>query len=167
MDSTPYPANVRIATAQDEPEILRLMRMAHAEQPIASLSEKKLHSIIELATAKNPKDRKGIIGVIDGPKGLEAYFCAIFSEWWFSDECRIEELSNFVHPDHRKGQHFDALMQFGKWVSEYFGLTLLMGIMASERLIPKIRLYERKIKPLGGLFYHNPQGGVLAEASRC
>lgn len=165
--TTPKPDNVRIASSEDEAEILRLMRMAHAEQPIASLSEDKLRTIIKIATDDDPKSRRGIVGVIDGPNGMEGYFCAVFSEWWFSTEWRIEELSTFVDPKYRDGKDFNSLIQFAKWAAESFGLILVLGITASERLLPKIRLYEKHINPFGALFFYNPRGGALAEISQC
>lgn len=165
--TTPKPDNVRIASLKDEDEILRLMRMAHAEQPLANLSDDKLRSIIKIATHDDPKDRRGIIGVIDGPDGMEGYFCAVFSEWWFSSEWKLEELSTFVDQKYRNGKDFNSLIQFAKWAAESFGLVLVMGITASERLLPKIRLYEKHIKPFGGLFFHNPRGGALAKVPQC
>lgn len=166
---TDRPKNVRVATANDQDEIFRLMKAAWDEQPIAPFYEPSVKATIKRALIREPGQKDiGVVGVIDGPTGLEGYMCAFITPWWFSNPeipegWRLEELTNFVHPDHRRSNHAKDLIQFAKWLSENIGLILIMGIMASERLAPKIRLYERQIKPMGGLFYHNAQSGCLSE----
>lgn len=150
------PDNVRIADLRDETEIMRLMNEAHQEQPLAALAPQKLSLYIKVCTYPNVAERKGIIGVIDGKEGIEAYFFAIFGQWWFSDEWRIEELSTYVGQDFRGGSHFTDLIQFAKWSAQTFNMPLIMGITASKKLLPKIRLYERLFPPFGGLFYYRP-----------
>lgn len=166
---TERPENVRVAGPQDEDEIYRLMKDAHTEQPIAPFCEKSVRDTIKRALIRTPGTHNvGVIAVIDGEKGLEGYLCAFITPWWFSDPTvpagwRLEELTNFVHPDHRKSNHAKHLIQFAKWMSENINLILIMGIMGVERLLPKIKLYERQIKPMGGLFYHNATSGCLSE----
>ena len=103
--TTAMPANVRFAVASDEDEIMRLMHAAFKEQPIFPLNEHKMRGAKRKCTLENLNDRKGFVAVIDGPDGLEAYLIAVFAQYWYTDAFHIEELSNFVHPDHRRGKH--------------------------------------------------------------
>ena len=165
--TTAMPANVRFAVASDEDEIMRLMHAAFREQPIFPLNEHKMRGAIRKCTLENLNDRKGFVAVIDGPDGLEAYLIAVFAQYWYTDAFHIEELSNFVHPDHRRGKHHARnLMEFAKWFSEFCGAPLIMGILSTQRLEPKTRLYQRQMKLCGAVFVHNTGhvGDALSEA---
>ena len=165
---TDRPLNVRTAGPYDHNNLLALMKLAWEEQPISGLNEEKLQNMIRICTGgRRDGEPQGFIGVIDGKNGLEGYFLAVLSTWWFGDGWRIEELSNFVHPDHRKSNHAKDLIQFGKWMAESIELPLIMGITTGIRLQAKIRLYERHVTPFGALFYHNMNQGCLAEAQKC
>lgn len=160
---TSRPLNVRIATRLDEPEILRLMRAAFEEQPIFPLDEEKMLAEIRLAT-----DRKGsVIGVIDGKdRKIEGYLFAVISQYWYSsDSWHLSELSNFVHPDCRHPGHARSLIEFAKWFAEAMSIPLVMGILSTQRLEAKIRLYRRQIVPCGAIFVHNTGhiGNLLSE----
>ena len=166
-EKTPYPKEVRLATMRDAASLLELMRKAHEEQPIAPFCDASVQRTIS-AAIQSTSGKKGIIGVIDGKNGIEGYILAFITPWWFSDEAkpsgwRLEELTNFVHPDHRQGAHAKHLIQFAKWAAENINLILIMGIMTNGRLSSKIRLYERQVTPFGGLFFHNATEGSLAE----
>lgn len=163
---TPMPPNVRFATATDENEIMRLMKAAFKEQPIFPLNEHKMREVIRKCTLENLNERRGMVAVIDGPGGLEAYLIAIFGQYWYTDEFHLEELSNFVHPEHRRGKHHArSLMEFAKWFAEFCGVPLIMGILSTQRLEPKIRLYQRQMKLCGAVFIHNTGhvGDLLSE----
>jgi len=149
---TERPANVRLATPADEDQIYWLMKEAHLEQPIFPMDEQKIRKFIRHATTR----KGGVIGVIEGPRGLEAYILAVLSSYWYTESWHLEELSNFVHPNHRKTNHAKHLIQFAKWFSEQLGLPLIMGILSTKRLEGKIKLYTRQgIIPCGALFAHN------------
>lgn len=149
--ATQYPKSVRVAVPSDEVEIIRLMRAAFFEQPIFPLNEDKMRE-----TIRHCVNRKGgVIGVIDGPKGLEGYLIATLFQHWYTDAWHLEELSNFVHPDCRKPGHAKALIEFAKWFAETMGYPLIMGILSTQRLEAKTRLYQRQIKMVGAVFAHN------------
>jgi len=46
----------------------------------------------------------GIIGVIGERNKLEAVIVLKVSDYWYSDERFLEELSIFVHPDYRRAK---------------------------------------------------------------
>lgn len=158
---TEKPTNVRIAIRSDEDGIYNLMVEAHREQPIFELNEFKIREKLRFCT-----DRKGgAIGVIDGPSEIEAYLIGELQRHWYTDEWHFGELSNFVHPEHRKKPHAKNLIQFAKWFAEQMGMPLIMGILSTQRTAAKIRFYERQITPCGALFVHNTghANGVLSE----
>ena len=149
--TTQRPLNVRVAEPKDEQAILGLMRDAYKEQPIFPLNDKKI-----LAKIKEATERKGgVIGVIDGEHGIEAYLIAVMCTYWYTDQMHLEELSNFVHPDHRRSTHAKSLIEFAKWFAEQLNMPLIMGILSTQRLEPKIRLYTRQVKHCGAVFVHN------------
>ena len=155
------PTNVRVAEPKDEQAILQLMRVAFIEQPVFKLNESKMLAKIKEATER----RGGVIGVIDGPNGIEAYLIAVMSNYWYTDEWHLEELSNFVHPDHRRSTHAKSLIEFAKWFAEQLNMPLVMGIMSTQRLDAKIRLYQRQMKHAGATFVYNTghMDGLLSE----
>lgn len=158
---TEKPASVRIATPRDEDGIVHLMQAAWREQPIFPLNENKIREKIRHCTNK----RGGAIGVIDGKDGIEAYLIGELSQHWYTDEWHFGELSNFVHPGHRKSSHAKDLIEFAKWFAEQLGMPLILGIMSTQRTAAKIRFYERQVKPCGALFVHNTghADGMLSE----
>lgn len=155
---TDRPSNVRTATPEDEQNVLKLMRRAYQEQPIFKLNEDKMLKMIQRATQRTG----GILGVIDGPNGLEGYLLCVLSQHWYTDDWVVDELSNFVDPDHRRSSHAKNLIEFGKWFAEQMHLPLIMGILSTKRTEAKIRLYRRQVRPCGGIFVHNT--GHLSDA---
>lgn len=159
--TTQRPPSVRVATPSDEDDILRLMRAAYKEQPIYPLNEQKMRDKIRICTER----KGGVIGVIDGKYGLEGYLIAVLSQYWYTDAWQLEELSNFVHPDHRQSTHAKSLIDFAKWFAEQLSMPLIMGILSTQRLEGKIRLYRRQAKFCGAIFVHNSghEDGMLSE----
>lgn len=149
---TAFPSIVRLGAPADEEEILRLMYAAFDEQPIFPLNEAKMRHEIRRAVNRDG----GVIGVIPGKDGrLEGYLLAVLSTYWYSDAWHIEELTNFVHPDHRHPGHAKALIEFAKWFAEQMNIPLLMGILSTKRLEAKIRLYKRQVTQAGAVFVYN------------
>lgn len=163
--TTERPKNVRAAVPADEDAIMGLMRLAFKEQPILPLNEQKIREKIRMCTERKKDVLGGVVGVIDGPEGLEGYVIAIPSRYWYTDAWHLEELSNFVHPDHRHPGHAKALIEFMKWFTEQLGLPLQMGILSTIRLEAKTRLYSRQMKHCGAVFVHNTghEMGLLSE----
>lgn len=159
--TTERPVSVRVAMSQDEDAILKLMKSAFEEQPIFPLDEHKMREKIRICT-----DRKGgVVGVIDGPNGLEGYLIAVLGQFWYSDAWHLEELSNFVHPDSRRSTHAKDLISFAKWFAEQMNVPVLLGILSTQRLDAKVRLYQRQAKQVGAIFAHNTGhvGDLLSE----
>ena len=150
---TERPSTIRLATPADENGIMELMCAAFDEQPIFPLDKDKMREKIRLCTSR----QGGFVALAEGENGkLEGYLIAILGSYWYSDAWHLEELSNFVHPDCRKGTHHARdLIQFAKWFAETMNVPLLMGILSTQRLESKIRLYQRQAKMAGAIFVHN------------
>lgn len=154
---TDKPVNVRIAMPSDEENLFSILMMAHEENAAMPLSEFRVHEMIREATRR----QGGVMGVIDGPKGIEGVLSLTLSRFKYTDHWHLEDICNFVHPDCRKSAHAKDLFQFGKWISEEMGFPLLIGILTANRLEAKKRFYQRHAKEVGAVFLHNPVYGSL------
>lgn len=151
---TTCPSSVRVITAADEEAVYDLLMLLYAENAMASMSEAKVRGMIRRATEK----QGGLIGIIEGPDGVEASIGLILNTWWYSDEWHLEEMWTFVHPDHRKSSHARDLIDFAKWAAEAMSVPLLMGILTQHKADAKVRLYRSMIPQVGALFVH--RGGA-------
>jgi hypothetical protein len=160
---TERPKHIRLAGPQDEDKIMELMRAAFVEQPIFPLDEAKMREMIRGCSTR----KGGFIALAENSEGkIEGYLIAVLSQYWYSSQWHMEELSNFVHPDARKGTHHARdLIEFAKWFAETMKVPLLMGIFSTQRLEAKIRLYQRQAKMAGAVFVHNTGhvDGLLSE----
>jgi len=166
---TPKPSSVRVATVTDEDALFPILMMAHKENGTMPVSEFRVWEIIRNATRRNrPKEERtgyNVIGVIDGPKEIEAILSLELARMSYSDNWHLQDICNFVHPDHRKSNHAADLLEFGKWISDQMGFPLLIGILTDERLAAKKRFYQRRVKECGALYLHNPiSSAMLATA---
>lgn len=139
---------VRIAGPHDEDAIYEFLLGLWDENGMFPLDEGRARQQIRVAT----EHRGGIIGIIDGPDGIEASIGLFAEPWWYSTDYAIDEKWAFVRPDCRKSPHARNLIEFAKWVSERMQLPLFMGIITTERTAAKERLYQRQLVRAGGLF---------------
>lgn len=139
---------VRFATQGDEEAVFKLLCIAEEENALFPMSPHKVREFIKRATEK----QGGIIGVIDGPNGIEASSGLVIEQAWYTDEWSIGERWNFVHPAHRQSTHVQKLILFTKWVTEQMNLTLDIGILSNKRTEAKIRLYKRHFEYMGAFF---------------
>lgn len=144
-------AGVRAARPGDENDILQLALMLHKENGMMKLDSEKVMGIIKRATSG---EDGYIIGVIDGPEGLEGAVCLVIAAMYYTAENHLEELWNFVHPAHRRTTHAKRLIEWSKWCADQLSVPLLIGIVTRDRLVPKMRLYQRQLPQIGALFLH-------------
>ena len=145
--------DVRVATPADANAIFDLMTLAHEENAEHDLSEAKVKFRIDLAVNRRGC-LMGVIGDCGGP--LKGYVYLILDEIWYSNAAQILELSNFVHPDHRRSTYAKQLIDFAKKCSDGLGIDLTIGVFSNSRTEAKIRLYQRQVKPVGAFFCHKP-----------
>lgn len=146
-------AGVRMARPEDEDSIYALLMLLWKENGLFELTEAKVREAIRKATER----RGGIIGVIEGPNGLEASVGLHLEQLWYSDDWWLVEYWNFVREEYRRSTHARRLIEFSKWCADNLGLDLFMGIVTNERTEAKVRLYRRQLPYVGGFFLHRPE----------
>jgi len=155
--------NVRFCNEGDKGRLAAFVREGHDESAMFTLSEQKVKTVIEHAV-NPPRDTAGgvihlvLIGIIDAPDSsgkIAASLAVEYTQPWYSDDWVLYELWNNVRPAYRKSTYANDLIKFGKWISDATHRPLGMQIYTTERLIPKIELYRRKMQQVGALFVHN------------
>ncbi len=146
---------VRLARPEDEEPIYRLLLELYAENALLPMSEAKARAAIRAGT----RGEGGIVGVIDGPQGIEGSIGMAFSSFWYTDAVHLNELWCFVHPAHRQSTHAKRLIEFAKWCADRLSASgtrvpLLLGIVTRHRLLPKLRLFQRQAPQVGAIFMH-------------
>jgi GNAT superfamily N-acetyltransferase len=146
---------VRMARPEDEEAVWQLLLLLGAENAILPWSEKKVRAAIRHGT----RGEGGIVGVIDGPGGIEASVGLQFSQFWYTEAWHLNELWLHVHPDHRATTHAKRLVEFAKWCADRLStpetnIPLLFGVVTRHRLLPKMRLFQRQAPQIGALFLH-------------
>jgi len=149
--------NVRIASPEDEAAVFDLFVLMHEENGIFDLDEKKTENFIKMATDR----RHGVIGVIEGEDGLEGMICLIPDQLWYSTKWFLNEVFNFVHPDHRRSTRAKALISFAKKISDDMEIPLILGVVSNYRTEAKVKLYERQFPKAGAFFIHNASAKVV------
>lgn len=145
---------VRLATKADEPQLMALCHSLHEENGLGNMNEAMVAEMLSRAFEK----RGGIIGVIDGPKGIEAGTLLLITTLWYDDRYHLEELFVHVLPEARHSSHHNDLIEFNKTCSDKLGLALVTGVLTNSRLEAKVRLYQRRLgHPSGAIFVYNAQ----------
>lgn len=150
---------VRIARADEVDAIYNLLLELHAENGLFTLDPRKSRqTIIDLL---NPA--RGVIGVIEGPNGLEGSIGLFLTAWYYTSDLHLSEFWNFVKPECRRSTHAKRLIEFGKWVADSMDVPLHMGIVTTSRAEAKQRLYRRQLRQVGGYFMHGKMPRLAAE----
>jgi Acetyltransferase (GNAT) family len=149
---------VRIATRKDEPELIRLLHLMHAEGGLLPLSIYRAQEMFAKAF-----DRKGgIIAVIGEPGDIEAAIGLIITSFWYSDANHIEEYFCFVRPDRRRSKHAQTLIEFAQRCAAAIEIPLVIGVLSNKRMESKVRLYRRLLgPPSGAVFVTNSPWNAL------
>jgi hypothetical protein len=152
-------AGVRIARPGDEESVYRLLMLLYEENALLPMSEAKVRAAIHAGT----RGEGGIVGVIDGPDGIEASIGMALSQFWYTERWHLNEIWCFVHPDHRRSTHLKRLAEFGKWCADRLStpevrVPLLLGVVTRHRLLAKLRLFQRQAPQVGAIFMHGLDG---------
>lgn len=150
-------SRVRKATREDAPELMELCRDLHAENGMFQMDEAKVSSMLEKAFLQ----QGAIIGAL-GPTGaVEGAIFMLISSFWYTNEWCLEELFNYVKPEHRRSTNAKELINFGKRCSDELGIPLVIGVVSNERTKAKVGLYQRQLAdPVGAYFLHRPAGAA-------
>jgi hypothetical protein len=149
--------DVRLATSEDIPEIIRLFKEYLHENNQNKFNEAKLISIISLHYNKNG----GIISVVgkEGEK-LRGMIILAVQQNWYSDDYQLQEMILYIDQDNRKSTYAKQLMIFSKKAAEVLDLELRIGVWSSERTEAKMKLYGRQFNFRGGFFSWNEKSKV-------
>lgn len=146
---------VRIATVFDEPELMLLLTMMHAEGGLMPLDQMEASAMFHRSFNR----QGGILGVIGEPGNIKAMIFLLISKFWYSRQLHLEELFNFVRPDMRKAKeaYADRLIDFATNCADEIGIPLTIGVLTNIRMEGKVRKYQRKLGvPAGAWFVHMP-----------
>jgi hypothetical protein len=147
------PAEVRVATRADEPEIIRLLHLMHAEGGLQPLDVDCARQMFDRAFSK----QGAIIGVV-GKNPIEAMTCLLITRNWYTSHHHIEECFLYVNPEFRRSAHAKTLIGFAKDCSTRLNLRLFIGVLSNKRKAAKCRLYRSLLgESSGELFVFNPQ----------
>jgi GNAT superfamily N-acetyltransferase len=96
----------------------------------------------------------GIMGVV-GEDTLEAAILLRVEPHWYSDDLCLLERAIFVHPDFRKSKIGRAklLCEFAKKAADNLKIPLVIGILSSQRVEAKIKLYARQFGEPSGAYW--------------
>lgn len=156
---TDKPLNVRIAMPKDDDNIFKILMLAYEENGAMPISNYRVWEMIRKAT----RQKGGVMGIIENSDKVEGILSLRLARFEYTDDWHLEDICNFVHPDHRKSNHAKDLFQFGKYIAEEMKFPLFIGIITGKRLEAKRRFYQRQAKEVGSVYVHNPMHGLLAE----
>jgi hypothetical protein len=143
---------VRIATRNDENEVMEMCRALWKENGLFTMNEDKVRACLHKCY-----DRSGaIVGVIGEPGHIEASTCLMISDFYYSDDWHLAELWNYVAEPFRKSRNAEALIEFGKSCSDKMKVPFFTGIITNSHMAGKVRMYRRLLgAPTGAFFLYN------------
>lgn len=144
--------NVRVGTPEDIDGMMQLALAACEENGLTNPNPMKLLGELWAGLTRE----HGIVGIIGkAEKQFEAAILLRTESLWYSDDLTIVERAIFVHPDYRsaKGGRARKLCEFAKQTAEVLQLPLVIGILSSQRVEGKVRLYERQFGPQSGAYW--------------
>lgn len=151
-------SKVRLARSSDEPEILHLLKLMHAEGGLRPLDVECARE--EFANAFESKG--GVLAVIGAPGHVRAMLYLKITRDWYTRDNHLQELFCWVHPDHRNSDYHKLLIEYAKWCSDDISssmgkkVPLFMSVLTNRRMTAKVRLYRRFFGwPVGAFFVHN------------
>jgi GNAT superfamily N-acetyltransferase len=153
---------VRYGEPCDEREITALMLLGHTENSIFRVDVPKSVLFIRRALftpwlPPNDMGPRGAFGVIGARGGEIKGVCMLMiATQWYTQTVHLEEYIVYVHPDHRKTDYANMLIDWMVGQSDRLGIPLITGILSQQRTEAKCRLYRRKLDKVGEFFMHSP-----------
>jgi hypothetical protein len=147
------------ATLSDLPEFMRLFKIMHHENGMFDLDEDCVRETFNRAV----KNKEGVIGLIKGPLGdLRAMLFLLVTRYYYTQQFHLEELFNFVAPEHRRTNYADALLKYADHCQKSLGIPLVIGVLTNNRMEGKVRKYSRHFgMPAGAFFVHGAPAGFF------
>lgn len=150
---------VRMAGPEDEDDLVKLCHMLHAENGLFKIDDDLVRDLVHCSIHRKPSVHfpyLAMIGVIGKPGEIQGSICLRIAQVYYSRDFLLEELWNFVHPDHRKSNNARSLIRYAKRCADLLPLPLFISIVSNTRTEAKIALYERELKKMGAYFIYFP-----------
>lgn len=91
----------------------------------------------------------------------------VYSTTWWSSAPILQELWNFVHPDHRRGtRHAWQIMKVAEQLVTTSNMPFWMGVFSNKRTAAKCQLYAKFFPMVGQIFFAVPRGLTGAPMSQ-
>jgi hypothetical protein len=144
---------VRKARPTDRSTILNILEQNHGENGQFGLSMRKVEGMVDKAFSNDGC----IIGTVGHGSNIEGIIMLLIAQFWYTDDWCLEEIINYVLPEHRRSTHAKDMIAFAKRCSDEIKIPLVIGVVSNERTKAKIELYRRQLgDPVGGYFIHRP-----------
>lgn len=152
---------VRLAGLDDEVGLLNLCRLMHAEQGSHPLNWPKVIAMMRRATMR----QVALAGVIGPSDDIKAGILILLDPVWYSDECQLLEVFNFVREDSRRSDYAKRMIEFAKKCADELDVDLTIGVLSNIRTEAKVKLYARQVPEAGRFFIYSPKAKSIASAT--
>ena len=147
------PSPIPLARADDEDQLLDLLRERHSEEGIGRFDAAKAR-----ATVRRGINREySLIGIVRGRYAIEASVGLVVTSWWDSDTDVLSDLWCFTREPYRRSPHGRTLLAFSKWASLQLGTPLLAThITTPETKMRTVALTKEIGTPRAHLYLFDP-----------
>jgi hypothetical protein len=142
---------VRLAVPEDRQRILDLTSQLHEENGLFGIAPKKVDKMLDRYFHKDG----AIIGAIGEPGDPVGIIYLGLDQLIYTEEWSLVEQFNFVAPEHRHSNYAAQLLCYAKGVSDKLKVPLIVGILSNKRTEAKMRLYDRQLERVGGVYAYN------------
>lgn len=151
---------VRKARPSDRATVLSICEQNWQENGQFGLSMRKVEVMVDKAF----NNEGCIIGAVGQGKNIEGIIMLLIAQFWYTDDWCLEEIMNYVLPEHRRSTHAKDMISFAKRCSDEIQIPLVIGVVSNERTKAKIELYRRQLgDPCGGYFLY-PRNAIQTPA---
>jgi len=154
------PSIVRLASPDDDAELVELLHAMHAET--GSLGRFDPEMVLYAVRAGIDR-RGGLCGVIrsNDNRRIEATVGLFMGGSWYSRDYHLFDLWTFVPERYRKSSHAKALIEFAKNAAVELRLPLMMTtVVTDHQTARRERLFERELPRSGSVFLFKPMVAV-------
>ena len=141
---------VRIAVPKDYDALMVFTREMWADNGFFSYDETKVSKLVISCLNRE----KGVIGVIEEDKNIVASTCLMLEQHWYTEDWSLGDRWIYVRETHRHSKYVEDLVDFGKSLSDRWGLPFVFGVFSASRAEAKVRLFKQMAPIMGGAFLY-------------
>jgi hypothetical protein len=143
---------VLLATQEDEPALVELLRLRHAEEGHGIFDEDRARSVVTRGIARD----LAIVGIIRGRNSIEASVGLFVTEPWDSKIQILSDLWLTVLEPYRKSDRAKCLVDFSKWAATELDKPLMLTLALNPQTERKDKFYARHLPRSGSMFLYQP-----------